>query len=353
MGAQTTREEEDGTPTSNDEEVLKQVYQVLKERQAAKPGPRLYPFPKNDHVVTKMGKMPPSPCRLCGSDKHWNRECPNYVLYDTGSKRQGKMSEHRRVSEEEEMYDNAFTVFATSSIDFSRFEAASSATKVEGNKTASGTEGIGSIYQDSQKSELGRMGAEANRAPSEREIDKGPADGAATGTESEIQDKRDSTEQRRSQKLSSVEEVPEEEPERDAPVNPGVLLEEVTPREEEVVASEDVFTPTVDWKSARRAREAAKVSAVAEQFWLNDGKMFGGADDESPDEDDSDWDGESDEEDPESVEALREALNAERAEGEAFKESQGQIVAPPPRDLTPIRLFKKRISMESGSTTLV
>jgi hypothetical protein len=70
-------EERDETPDleegeSNDDLVLKQVYATLKERNKRGEPPGGYPFPKNDQVVTKLGKLPPSPCCLCGSEKHWN-----------------------------------------------------------------------------------------------------------------------------------------------------------------------------------------------------------------------------------------------------------------------------------------
>jgi hypothetical protein len=45
-------------------ETIKQVYQTLKKRQ--RPPPKGgYPFSKNDHVTTKMGRVPPSPCKVC------------------------------------------------------------------------------------------------------------------------------------------------------------------------------------------------------------------------------------------------------------------------------------------------
>ncbi|TFY58379.1 hypothetical protein EVJ58_g6460 [Rhodofomes roseus] len=35
--------------------------------------------PRNDTVVSK--KLPPSPCKVCGSEKHWDRECPHWSEY--------------------------------------------------------------------------------------------------------------------------------------------------------------------------------------------------------------------------------------------------------------------------------
>jgi hypothetical protein len=71
---------EDGATT------VKQVYQALKKRQ--RPPPKGgYPFSRNDHVTTKMGKTPPSPCKVCGSPNHWDRECPDWNVYIERQKR--------------------------------------------------------------------------------------------------------------------------------------------------------------------------------------------------------------------------------------------------------------------------
>lgn len=67
-------------------ETLKQVYQTLKRRQRAPPRDG-YPFSKNDHVTTKMGRAPPSPCKVCGSANHWDRECPDWSVYIEKQKR--------------------------------------------------------------------------------------------------------------------------------------------------------------------------------------------------------------------------------------------------------------------------
>jgi hypothetical protein len=65
---------------SDGEVTVKQVYSTLKKRQ--RPPPKGgYPFSKNDHVTTKMGRAPPSPCKVCGSANHWDRECPDWNVY--------------------------------------------------------------------------------------------------------------------------------------------------------------------------------------------------------------------------------------------------------------------------------
>ena len=47
-----------------EDQILRDVYQVMKRRQRAPP-PGGYMFSKNDHVTTKMGHLPPSPCKCC------------------------------------------------------------------------------------------------------------------------------------------------------------------------------------------------------------------------------------------------------------------------------------------------
>ncbi|KAJ7446168.1 hypothetical protein B0H11DRAFT_1930199 [Mycena galericulata] len=37
-----------------------------------------YPYPK-DPTRTKLNKLPPSPCKHCGSDEHWDRECRHHM----------------------------------------------------------------------------------------------------------------------------------------------------------------------------------------------------------------------------------------------------------------------------------
>lgn len=64
----------------NEDEILTEVYQVMKRRQRPPP-PGGYMFSKNDHVTTKMGRLPPSPCKCCGSNNHWDKECPDWAVY--------------------------------------------------------------------------------------------------------------------------------------------------------------------------------------------------------------------------------------------------------------------------------
>jgi hypothetical protein len=77
-----------------------EVMQVLTRRQRAPPKGG-YPFPKNDHVVTKMGKLPPSPCKACGSDKHWDKECPDRDTHEVTQKRTANLSFQTSAEEDE------------------------------------------------------------------------------------------------------------------------------------------------------------------------------------------------------------------------------------------------------------
>jgi hypothetical protein len=109
-----------------EDEIFRQVYSTLKAKKRTDP-PGGYPFPKNDHVVTKLGKLPPGPCRLCGSEKHWNKECPNYVVYSEGVRRNANLVAAMEPSEEETMYQSLFSVLlnqtlAKTTIDYGSLE---------------------------------------------------------------------------------------------------------------------------------------------------------------------------------------------------------------------------------------
>jgi hypothetical protein len=91
-------------------ETMKQVYQALKKRQ--RPPPKGgYPFAKNDHVTTKMGRAPPSPCKVCGSANHWDRECPDWNIYLEKQNRGVLTVVSSPIAEESEMmYHSAYCV---------------------------------------------------------------------------------------------------------------------------------------------------------------------------------------------------------------------------------------------------
>ncbi|KAJ7176531.1 hypothetical protein C8R46DRAFT_1213104 [Mycena filopes] len=135
----------DATDESGDDIMIKEAFQVLKKRQRAPPKGG-YPFPKNDHVTTKMGKMPPSPCKVCGSKNHWDRECRNWAVYDRGLARTVNFTSFSSEDDTaESIYRNVYNILmnrrlAKTSVDFSRFnnpgfEAAASNPVPEGRET--------------------------------------------------------------------------------------------------------------------------------------------------------------------------------------------------------------------------
>ena len=111
------------------DDILREVYQVMQRRQRAPP-PGGYMFSRNDHVTTKMGKLPPSPCKACGSDNHWDKECPDWEVYKARtapSKKNGYLSESA-VDEGDKMYQTAFSILlsqrvAASQIDLNQVKA--------------------------------------------------------------------------------------------------------------------------------------------------------------------------------------------------------------------------------------
>ncbi|KAJ7601918.1 hypothetical protein DFH06DRAFT_1351843 [Mycena polygramma] len=103
----------EATPAVEDEqgvETMRQVYNTFKKRQ--RPPPKGgYKFARNDHVTTKMGRAPPSPCKVCGSPNHWDKECPDWEVYLEKVKRGVLRSELSRGDEEMEMmYHSAYYV---------------------------------------------------------------------------------------------------------------------------------------------------------------------------------------------------------------------------------------------------
>ena len=89
--------------------VLHEAYQVLRQRQRLPPKGG-YPFSKNDHVTTKMGRMPPSPCKCCGSANHWDKECPDWHTYLERAKRSANVVEIWPDDEAEKAYASAYSV---------------------------------------------------------------------------------------------------------------------------------------------------------------------------------------------------------------------------------------------------
>ena len=91
-----------------EDQILAEVYQVMKRRQRAPP-PGGYMFNKNDHVTTKMGRMPPSPCKCCGSGNHWDKECPDWQVYMERTAKSSFITE-QGVDKNEEAYQSAYGI---------------------------------------------------------------------------------------------------------------------------------------------------------------------------------------------------------------------------------------------------
>ena len=108
---QLSREECTQEINSNPE-VMREALQVLKKRQ--RPPPKGgYPYAKNDHVTTKMGRLPPSPCKVCGSNNHWDKECPDWSFYEA---KQQKAAYRIETDEEEDLenhYSSVYSVLVT------------------------------------------------------------------------------------------------------------------------------------------------------------------------------------------------------------------------------------------------
>ncbi|KAF9540354.1 hypothetical protein CPC08DRAFT_650926 [Agrocybe pediades] len=92
-----------------DEPLLAEAYQTVKRKQ--RPPPKGgYPFPKNDQVKTKLGRLPPSPCKVCGSDQHWDKECPDWHTYIEGRRRNVQFVAETPEDEEDAPYSTAYSI---------------------------------------------------------------------------------------------------------------------------------------------------------------------------------------------------------------------------------------------------
>ena len=119
--------EESSAQVDQDSEVhddmLREVYQVLQRRQRAPP-PGGYMFSRSDHVTTKMGRLPPSPCQACGSDNHWDKECPDWEVYRVklSSKQKNAHSIEKEASEGDKLYHSAYSILLSQHVAASQFD---------------------------------------------------------------------------------------------------------------------------------------------------------------------------------------------------------------------------------------
>ncbi|EJD40131.1 hypothetical protein AURDEDRAFT_70446, partial [Auricularia subglabra TFB-10046 SS5] len=84
------------------------VLATLSNGAKQRPRPASYAFKESD-VVSKV--LPPSPCKVCGSDKHWDRECGHWQSYLL-RRQQNAMYSLIRSEDEERMYNAVYKVFA-------------------------------------------------------------------------------------------------------------------------------------------------------------------------------------------------------------------------------------------------
>ena len=129
--------------------MLREVYQVMQKRQRAPP-PGGYMFSRNDHVTTKMGKLPPSPCHACGSSNHWDKECPDWEVYRAqvaSTKRTARNIEKEPETEEsDKLYQSAYSILlsqrlASTQIDLDRLSSDFESAVRLSNVTALSVEG--------------------------------------------------------------------------------------------------------------------------------------------------------------------------------------------------------------------
>ena len=103
-------------PSSNDEAILKEAYQVLKQCQWAPPEGG-YPFPQNNHIMMKLGCAPLSPCKVCGSSNHWDKECLDWNTFLEMWKCSGNSVFLKDLeSEEEQRYGSTYSILLNARI---------------------------------------------------------------------------------------------------------------------------------------------------------------------------------------------------------------------------------------------
>lgn len=86
--------------------IVQEAYTTSVKRQ--RPPPKGgYPFSKRDDVVSPL-RLPPSPCKCCGSAKHWDRECPMYSLWEKKFGKVAQLGESKESVDFESVYNKSF-----------------------------------------------------------------------------------------------------------------------------------------------------------------------------------------------------------------------------------------------------
>ncbi|KAK0445267.1 uncharacterized protein EV420DRAFT_1648405 [Desarmillaria tabescens] len=90
--------------------LLRSAFQVIKKHQ--RPPPKLFFFPVSQKE-TKLGKPPLSPCKVCSSPKHWDRECLYWEQYLEWAKKKTALLTSLELDDDvdlEEVYCAAYQV---------------------------------------------------------------------------------------------------------------------------------------------------------------------------------------------------------------------------------------------------
>lgn len=87
-----------------------------------------------------MGRPPPSPCKVCGSANHWDKECPDWNVYLESRKRTAKLGFATEEDDSEKQYQYAYSVLLDDKI-ASQFEKDSSSSKQDFSEAVDRDEG--------------------------------------------------------------------------------------------------------------------------------------------------------------------------------------------------------------------
>ncbi|EJD35872.1 hypothetical protein AURDEDRAFT_175077 [Auricularia subglabra TFB-10046 SS5] len=96
-------------PATTPDRMVHSVYAFLAKQSKQRPPPKGgYMFPKSSHASPKP---PPSPCKVCGGEKHWDRKCPHWSTYERRC-RQGVLTVNlERPPDEDDMYESVYTPY--------------------------------------------------------------------------------------------------------------------------------------------------------------------------------------------------------------------------------------------------
>lgn len=104
---------------SSDEDGLEpaqaEAFAVIRARERRNQGMKPL-FNRSDSVKTPLRRLPPSPCRNCGSKMHWDRECPNNEAFRTLKEAKvAQAMETDRPADQAEVYDRMYDMLVSQS----------------------------------------------------------------------------------------------------------------------------------------------------------------------------------------------------------------------------------------------